>query len=124
MREILFRGKRSDNGEWVFGDLAHDARGNPVITVRKAVRDVDYFSVHYETVGQYAGLEDFEGKRIFEGDCVFLDEWEAGGVIYFDSAWKFRFYDKSGPLNLKRIHKVCGVVGNIHDNPELLVEGA
>jgi hypothetical protein len=119
MREILFRGKREDSGEWVYGGFTPDAIGHPRITVKDG-NGLLFHKVVPETVGQYTGINDAEGNRIFEGDCIFLDEWEAGGVVYFDSCWLFRFHDGSGPVSLKRRCKECGVVGNVWDNPELL----
>ena len=74
MREILFRGKRTDNGEWIYGDLMQNV---DCIKIREQEEDVKHkaksFEIDLGAVGQYTDLTDKNGKRIFENDIVKVD---------------------------------------------------
>ena len=82
MREILFRAKRRDNGEWVYGYYQPAAPAHEDIGVTLAViGDDGYFEdirVDPETIGQYTGLVDNNGKKIFEGDYVLMSLHDGG----------------------------------------------
>ena len=131
MREILFRGKRIDNGEWVYGNLNYGT-----IEI-KSIKDSYYISdfgvnpwdkkfypVIPESVGQYTGMTDKNGKNIFEGDIVkqrgFLNNYYSS-VWYAAGRFLVRDYETLLPTALGGISRYeIEVIGNIHDNPELL----
>lgn len=127
MREILFRGKRIDNGEWAFGFFTESPSGNFYIT-ETVCGCASPKRVDSETVGQYTGLNDKNGKKIFEGDIcrVCLDPEICVGKIIWDdkiASYNILFYDGKCvlPLDLwlARNNPVwIEVIGNIHDNPE------
>jgi hypothetical protein len=126
MRNIEFRAKmkRAINkykpaGSWVYGGYYFWKHGACIHEKDSVIG----LYVDPDTVGQYTGHLDCFGVKIFEGDCVWVSDWGLGGIIYFDSAWKFRFFDNSGGKLLKTIHRICGVNGNIYDNPEKITNG-
>lgn len=124
MRAILFRGKRKDNGEWVEGSLLC-FKGFSIFdeNIWK-----NYFTVDSSTVGQYTGLTDKNGKRIFEGDIILFDYIGKNRGVCGTEAVVF----ENGKFGVKwGSHRelVCldgfanttlEVIGNIHDSPELL----
>ena len=119
MREYLFRGKRIDNGEWVEGCLYITHYGTREIGCYNSELNIARWTslVDPATVGQYIGLKDKNGKRIFEGDVVHgpncykeIVVFEIGGFFPFSIAgWECEPDSDS-----------VRVIGNIHDNPELL----
>ena len=163
MREILFRDKRLDTGEWIFGGALHqtDYYGENVdswyIIDGTCTNDYDIgysYAVDPSTVGQYTGLHDKNGNWIFEGDIFkFNDEvWEGcftscgmeydsyevenfGGVGYCEYSGRFdfvryKFSENSVEADLHENNNLeyadfvseLEIIGNIHDNPELLLE--
>ncbi len=120
---ILFRGKRVDNGEWVYGDLRHDYNGEPrCISDYCGANPVDP-----STVGQYTGLKDKNGKRIFEGDILgsryyYLspDNVAVEVVKWICNGWAIQEGDRP-PMLLEEdgILPYSEVIGNVHDNKEL-----
>lgn len=146
MREILFRGKRTDNGRWVEGYLIADTEfaGKPYyhtyIVNHKSPSgcfggDI-FIEVLPETVGQYTGLTDKNGTKIFEGDIVRLRRFgniECGKIVFNTNTAGFEFWREVtvGAYGEKAMRKenLCAftaatsyveIRGNIHDNPELL----
>lgn len=154
MREILFRGKvakgslNGKKGEWVYGFYVYDKdffnRGSPhrIYTGQPENYAMEYYRVEDTTVGQYTGLKDKNGKRIFEGDIVrYIYEpgkgfWNANQlsvIRYGKTGLKF-----DGIKGTNKYSLMCGcmssipfnqdaenipefeVIGNIHDNPELV----
>lgn len=111
MREILFRGKTTDRGEWVQGCYIETLRYNNLHWIWNGK---NHFTVSPETIGQYTGLTDKNGTKIFEGDivCVESQNYE---VKYLFAQF---FVGINMPIAYKRFG--CEVIGNIHDNPELL----
>lgn len=132
IREILFRGKCCTTGEWVEGFLGIEELDDYVIQQFSfdeyfASECIDQYSVKLETVGRYTGLTDKNGKKIFEGDILsgylddlFPEEESRYEVIWHDYGWHIRsngFLDTPDNGWLKENFEV---IGNIHDNPELL----
>ena len=135
MREILFRGKRLDNGEWIIGHLLKYADGRARINEShtdifcyekdNSIIQTVAHEVDPDTVGQYTGLTDKNGKRIFEGDIVrgtdalerglkvygYIDHKNGSFVIVGDMMTHYRWLDYD-----------VEIIGNIHDNYELLEE--
>lgn len=127
MREIKFRGRRLDNREWVYGSLIifHDWEGNRRVQIVDDVGNI--YEADPATVGQYTGLKDKDGKEIYEGDIIrcfcpetlFIDY---TGIIKFkDCSFNFYHIDGDGMLRMRDFDGLAiEIMGNIHDNPELL----
>ena len=133
MREILFRGKRVDNGEWIQGDIVQF----PVHGVVRIVEQEPSYKdaeVDSDTVGQYTGLTDKNGRKIFEGDIIHLEYSQVFfGGVYFgeytaEVSYKEGCFITDGTNNGDEIETPLSgfdndeveIIGNIHDNPELL----
>jgi hypothetical protein len=129
MREILFRGKRVDNGEWIEGDLIqsrdktyiHPKANSFRVSETGLSKLIVLREVYPETVGQYTGLTDKNGKKIFEGDIIRSNS-ERGYIEYYPNDCAFDVVDDHGFYWLISEMSNIEVIGNIHDNPELLEE--
>ena len=130
IREILFRGKREYTGEWIEGYLYITQRGQYEISRYSKSYDCERYTsvVIPSTVGQYTGLTDKNGKKIFEGDIIDTPD-RLVKVVWFEGNAQFdlhfiRYTNDITITNFKGVHmrdlKEYEVIGNIHDNPELL----
>ena len=126
MREILFRGKRRADGVWVYGSLLKPGNGPHECS---AIREPDperRYGVFERTIGEYTGLNDENGTRIFEGDILTYqcsDGSKHYGVVEY-GVWNCScchgvFGWACDGVDI-RYHDTYTVAGNIHDNPELL----
>lgn len=139
MREILFRGQTRKYGEkvrmgdgqklpghWVYGGVLQCVGSHSIIYGCENVNDpgenLDKWCVHTDTLCQYTGMKDKNGRRIFEGDIC-----KVGNLIYkvvFEySCWWFKILSNKVyccPAFNSHCGEYCEIIGNIHDNPELL----
>lgn len=142
MREILFRGKREEDGGWIYGlysdDYVYDTDFPCIVPLRSGAI-YDSWAVIRDTVGQYTGLTDKNGTKIFEGDVVELTDvnndikWNA--IVVFGNpygeycwGWNLMYVGVNPKVNTDILCWVdmedsgafIKVIGNIYDNPELL----
>ena len=142
MREILFRGQTRKNGEkvematgekvpghWVYGGIFPGTGDYSIIYGGETENDLEWHVVYSETVGQYTGLKDKNGKMIFDGDILLLDDIK--GIVNYGTGCFC--VNLSGQDYLYRSNPAIDIVlngypgleiiGNIHDNPEMLKGG-
>lgn len=134
-REFLFRGKRIDNDEWVYGSFCMDAveQKNGLCGVDGFIRLYDFdkgkmqmHEVDRETVGQFTGLTDKSGQKIFEGDVVRFEDIDGEMVVCVvlwgacGGRWELDVPATGNRFAMSFYDVVVEVIGNIHDNPELL----
>ena len=128
MRPIKFRVKNI-NGVWYYGSLVHSNELYTTIrfqTMNDSIKIIDWVYVNQDTIGQFTGLYDAHGKRIYEGDIL---KWKADNLLYAVVFKWGMFYASvevcnqevygGFPLHSLTDDEACEIVGNIYDNPEL-----
>ncbi len=141
MREILFRGKQTDKDKWIYGvpAKATEFDESEILIIESvfkcdeyACRGCEFTSVIPKTIGQYTGLTDKNGTKIFEGDIVAGALWwqenaKNGAVVFRDGSFGLLWY-RGEIEQFNAFTSMCNityeVIGNIHDTPELLKGGA
>ena len=131
MRQIKFRGKRTDEGGWIYGSLCNylfdsENTTRPCIHIgNKGYIRNGFYEVYPSTIGQFTGLTDCNDKEIYEGDIV--KACSEGAYKICEVAWSkgtvgFFLKHLSGPWYMSGAwgNESCEVIGNIHDTPELI----
>lgn len=126
-REILFRGFDNIKNEWVYGDLIHLSNG---YAIRKIEDDIMSFTrVDSDSIGQYTGAKDGNGKKMFEGDITKIKlfnfpngeiEYEIGVIIYSKDIFIISGNKFDHNLFGIRENETRSIIGNVFENPELI----
>lgn len=131
MREILFRSKRLDNEKWIYGGYQFEhGFGNPLHYIVEystfgAFTVNNLIEVYSDTVGQFTGLLDKSGNKIFEGDILKIDYIDELCYVSYNeenTLFEIHFKKDREPLGLSNYSHNIEVIGNIHDNSELYRE--
>ena len=137
MREILFRGQTRKKGEkvrldgspidsnWVYGGIFPNNKGGDFAIIYQQEQKIEKFTVYADKVGQYTGLLDKNGKKIFEGDAVWFSDEKERGVVCFDeigACFSVRFDTFDAAFDHLYSNEL-EIIGNVYDNPELMEGG-
>ena len=138
IREVIFRGKRTDNGEWITDSETYIRDGDGIWL---SDENLNVVTVIPETVGQYTGLTDNNNRKIFEGDIVkctdTINDFEFNAVVEFGNPngeynWGYQLKFISGEesnfdilcwVDMEETGAYIEIIGNIHDDPGLLKVG-
>lgn len=133
----LFKAKRKDNGEWVFGGLSYCEKTNAYFITNMGKDHISYIGFHQEvdsdTICQCTGLKDKNGNLIWENDIVaYWDSYSTesglgeadciGKVVWDDETISFQVTNRLSAESYEVLDDECSVIGNVFDNPELLEE--
>ena len=125
MREILFRGKTINNGKWIEGYLFENW-GDAYICLGTENGNIMKEKVNEVTAGQHTGVKDKNGTKIFEGDIVEFLDWKPKEVVWGNKIDKALSgccgYMLDGTMHFLGEDETYLIIGNIHDNPELVEE--
>ena len=134
MREILFRGQTRRYGEkvnlkgdklpgkWVYGGVFHQNGRGGSYSIIYSYDPIEKHTVYADTVGQYTGLTDKNGIRIFEGDIVEIPWRRDYGVVVYEipeCRFEYKMQGDGDFITFEEFASNVRVIGNIHDNPEL-----
>ena len=121
MRTIKFRGKCLDNGEWKYGDLVHTTKDTLILPTNEGWNQ---YAVNPATVGQYTGLKDKNDREIYEDDIFQAGYFGGVDVVMWDNE-NARYIGRSpkGCISYVGREPAVKIIGNVHDNPELVKGG-
>lgn len=124
MRQIKFRGKCKDTGEWVRGDLVHTTKDILILPINGGWNQ---YSVNSETIGQFTGLYDKDGSPIYEGDVVktplldpifgdiLSDAFDNAPIEFSNGSFVVSYYNGNHKIYIQDLYDKIEVIGNIHD---------
>ena len=131
-RTIKFRGKREDNGEWVYGAF-YPIKDEPVYFIINNCKSIDFddddttfngYKVQKKSVGQFTGLHDKNGKEIYEGEILYNNDREEYCIVKYSkekAMFIVKYLESNDEFPLwESISNLCYSVGSIYENPELL----